>query len=621
MAARSESAAGTPDREIVLTRVFDAPRELVFAAWTDPNHVARWWGPRGFTTTTREMEVRPGGVWRFVMHGPDGTDYPNKIVFLEVARPDRLVYQHAGENETDDVKFQTTVTFAEEGGKTRLTMRMVFETAAERDHVAEKYGAVEGGKQTLERLGEYLAESAPAGRQVVLTRVLDAPRELVFRAWTDPRHVARWWGPRGFTNRVHQWDARPGGGIRLDMVAPDGAVFPMGGSFHEVASPERLVFTSTALNDEAGVAQLEAVNTITLAEHGGKTTLTVRAVVVKAGPAAAGALVGMEAGWGQSLDRLAGDLAGTEIAGAPDLEIVSTRVFDAPRERVFEAFADPDQLKHWWGPNGFTTTIHQFDLRPGGTWRFVMHGPDGTDYHNESVFAEVVRPERIAFEHRKPIHKFWMTMTFAEEGGRTRLTWRMLHDSAEECAKMRAFVPAANEQNFDRLAAHLKAAPADAGFTITRTFDAPRYLVFKAWTETSHLTRWFGPKGFTTLSAKNDLRPGGVFHYQMRSPDGREMWGKWVYREIAPPERLAFVASFSDEAGNTTRAPFSADWPLEVLSTVTFAEHGGKTTLTMRGVPLNATEAERRTFEAGHGSMQKGWTGTLDQLAEHLARA
>ena len=266
MAVRSEPAAVSPDREIVISRVLDAPRELVFAAWTDPRHVTRWWGPRGFTTTTAEMDVRPGGVWRFVMHGPDGTDYPNKIVFLEVARPDRLVYQHAGEGETDDVKFHTTVTFAEQGGKTKLTLRMVFDTAEERNTVVEKYGAVEGGKQTLERLGEHLATLAPAGQQVVFTRVFDAPRELVFRAWTDPKHVARWWGPKEFTNRVGEWDARPGGGIRLDMVGPDGTAYPMGGVFHEVAAPERLVFTSTAFEDEPGNPKLEAINTVTFAE-------------------------------------------------------------------------------------------------------------------------------------------------------------------------------------------------------------------------------------------------------------------------------------------------------------------------------------------------------------------
>src|SRR3977135_379237 len=111
----------------------------------------------GFTTTTDEMEVKPGGVWRFVMHGPDGTDYKNKIVFLSVVRPERLVYRHAGDAGTDPVRFHVTVTFAAQGSKTRLTMASIFETAEERNRVVEKYGAIEGGKQTLSRLAEHLA--------------------------------------------------------------------------------------------------------------------------------------------------------------------------------------------------------------------------------------------------------------------------------------------------------------------------------------------------------------------------------------------------------------------------------------------------------------------------------
>ena len=164
-------------------------------------------------------------------------------------------------------------------------------------------------------------------------------------------------------------------------------------------------------------------------------------------------------------------------------------------------------------------------------------------------------------------------------------------------------------------------APSDLEFVITRVFDAPRKLVWKAWTERERLMRWFGPKGFTMRAATLDFRPGGVFHYCLRSPDGQEIWGKFVYREIAAPERIVLVNSFSDEKGNLTHHPMSPTWPLEMLSTTTFTEHDGKTTITVRWAPLNATEFERKTFEAGHESMQKGWTGTLDQLAEYLAKA
>jgi uncharacterized protein YndB with AHSA1/START domain len=147
----------------------------------------------------------------------------------------------------------------------------------------------------------------------------------------------------------------------------------------------------------------------------------------------------------------------TPNKNSSDREIVSARTFTAPRERVFNAFSDPRQLAQWWGPQGFTNTIHEFDLRPGGMWRLVMHAPDGKDYANESRFAEVVRPERIVFQHLEPVHGFRMTMTFSEQAGKTTLTWRMLFDSTDECAKVRSFITVANEQNFDRLQAHLNA--------------------------------------------------------------------------------------------------------------------------------------------------------------------
>lgn len=154
--AESETTAAA-EREISLTRVFDAPRELVFDAWTDPEQVVQWWGPRGFTTTIHEMDVRPGGIWRFVMHGPDGTDYDNRVEFVEVTKPARLVYNHGPDGESEGPSFRVTVTFDEEGGKTRLTLRLVFASVAERDRAVE-FGALEGGNQTLERLAEYLAK-------------------------------------------------------------------------------------------------------------------------------------------------------------------------------------------------------------------------------------------------------------------------------------------------------------------------------------------------------------------------------------------------------------------------------------------------------------------------------
>lgn len=147
------------DREIVIARVFTAPRELVWAALTQPEHVANWWGPHGFTTTTETMDVRPGGMWKHVMRGPDGQLYPNKSTFKEVVKPERLVYSHGGGRTEGGrgARFVATWTLDEIApGQTRVTIRMVFPSAEDRDFVVKEYGAIEGGRQTLTRLGEYL---------------------------------------------------------------------------------------------------------------------------------------------------------------------------------------------------------------------------------------------------------------------------------------------------------------------------------------------------------------------------------------------------------------------------------------------------------------------------------
>lgn len=149
-------ASPSSDREIIVSRVIDGPRDLVFEAYTNPKHLAHWWGPNGFTTTTRAFDFRPGGVWDFVMHGPDGTDYPNWIEWREIEPPARLVFLH-GQRSGDERAFLSTVTLVERGDATEVTMRSVFKTKAQRDEVVARYDAIEGGKQTLARLELYMA--------------------------------------------------------------------------------------------------------------------------------------------------------------------------------------------------------------------------------------------------------------------------------------------------------------------------------------------------------------------------------------------------------------------------------------------------------------------------------
>jgi uncharacterized protein YndB with AHSA1/START domain len=149
-------------------------------------------------------------------------------------------------------------------------------------------------------------------------------------------------------------------------------------------------------------------------------------------------------------------------------------------------------------------------------------------------------------------------------------------------------------------------------FVITRTFDAPRDRLWKAWTERDRLRQWFTPKGFKMTTATLDLRPGGMFHYCMRLADGKEMWGKFVYRVINAPERIGVVNAFSNEAGGLARHPMSPIWPREMLSTFTLAGRQDD-----RHDRVDSTEEERKNFDGTHDGMKQGWTGTFDQLAEY----
>ncbi|GBG09711.1 polyketide cyclase [Paenibacillus agaridevorans] len=158
------------------------------------------------------------------------------------------------------------------------------------------------------------------------------------------------------------------------------------------------------------------------------------------------------------------------------------------------------------------------------------------------------------------------------------------------------------------------------GVFLKREFNAPRELVYKVWTEPDHFGNWWGPQGFTLEVVKMDVRPGGMFFGCQKSPDGQHiMWGKFVYQEVQPPEKLVWVQSFSDEDGNTIRAPFNPQWPLEILNVLTLEESEGKTVLTLQGGPLNASDEEQAAYDAMAPMAAKGMEGTFEQLANYLS--
>jgi len=293
----SDTLSTTADRELIITRLLNAPISLVWEVWTNPEHIKNWWGPNGFYNTIFEMDMRPGGTWDFMMHGPDGTDYKNKSVFKEIVKYKKIVYEHI-----TGPKFLATVEFEERDNKTFLKWHMLFETKEEFIRTVKTFKADEGLKQNITKLESYL-ETGYAADELVITRLINAPIELVFKAWTDEKMLAKWWGPHGITNPVCQWNAEPGGKIYIDMKDVDGTVYPMDGEIHEVDPPRKVRFTAAAL-DENNCRFFEVMNTVTLVEENDKTRLTLHLKVSNIKPGADQYLKGINTGWGQSIERL-----------------------------------------------------------------------------------------------------------------------------------------------------------------------------------------------------------------------------------------------------------------------------------------------------------------------------
>lgn len=308
-------------------------------------------------------------------------------------------------------------------------------------------------------------------------------------------------------------------------------------------------------------------------------------------------------------------------------EIVMSRVFHAPRDLVWRAWTEPQHVARWWGPRGFRTETKQMDLRVGGVWQHVMVGPDGARYPNKSIFKDIVPQERVVYSHGGgredgPGATFTATWTFeVVDATRTRLTGRLTFpDAAARDFVAKEFgAVEGGQQTLERLSEYLPGLQGQP-FVISREFNATRDLMWQVWTQPEHFGRWFGPKGVVVNLAKMDLRAGGMLHYSMKTADGKDLWGRAMYREVVPSSRLVWINSFSDPAGGITPHPFTPDpWPLQLLTEITFVESAGRTTVTVNWLPYEASEVEWQTFDKNRESMKGGWGGTLDQLGAHLA--
>ena len=304
-------------------------------------------------------------------------------------------------------------------------------------------------------------------------------------------------------------------------------------------------------------------------------------------------------------------------------EILLMRTFQAPVAAVYRAQLDAASIPKWWGPRGYTTIVEKFETRVCGQWRIIQQDGKGQAHAFRGEFRELVPNSRIVrtFEYEPMAgHISLETMTLEESSGGTLVTVLVRFESQKDRDGMyNGGMEWGSNQTFERLEETL--AMRDDDFLITRTFDAPRDLVFDAWTKPEHLAKWMGPKGSESRYETADVRPGGMSFYFMKAPNGFEMWGKIFYREITRPERLVYVQYFADESGAIARHPFSPNWPREMLTTATFEEEpGGRTKVSLRWTPITMSAEERAVFAEGKKGATMGWGGSFDVLDELLAQ-
>jgi uncharacterized protein YndB with AHSA1/START domain len=309
MAARSKSST------ISITRVYDAPLQAVWEAWTIPEEVAQWWGPRGFTITTHSHDLRTGGHWHYTMHGPDGTDYENTTQYLEVVPGERMVYDHGGHRDRPPL-FRVTALFTERNGRTQLDMSMTFATP---EIAEETRGFIRkaGGEGTWDRLAEYLVKHQTGREQFFITRSFDAPIERMYEMWSDPEHLAQWLPPTGATMRYLRMEPRVGGTSFYAMTMPGGQT--MYGLIRYIAldAPTRIAYTQQFCDDKERVVRppffkdwpLAMLSTIELTAEGpDRTRVKVRWEPQDATAADLAEFVkqrgGMTMGWTGSFDKL-----------------------------------------------------------------------------------------------------------------------------------------------------------------------------------------------------------------------------------------------------------------------------------------------------------------------------
>jgi uncharacterized protein YndB with AHSA1/START domain len=304
-------------------------------------------------------------------------------------------------------------------------------------------------------------------------------------------------------------------------------------------------------------------------------------------------------------------------------EIRITRLYDAPVKAVWDAWTDPQQVAQWWGPRGFTITHHSRDFKPGGTWHYTMHGPDGVDYPNKTLYHEIVPYSRMVYDHggyddRPPL--FRVTVQFTEVDGKTTLDMWMSFATPEVAKEMGAFIKkAGGNGTWDRLGEYLaKQSTGIEKFIINRSFAVPVEQLYEMWTNPEHLCQWLPPTGFTMKMINGDIRTGGGAFFSMSNGQGITFHCKTKYLSVQKPNTVVYTQQFCDADGKICRHPLAPVWPESMLTSVLLTpEDDQLTRVTVCSEPFDgATPAEIQAFSDARTGMTGGWTGSFDKLEE-----
>ena len=306
-------------------------------------------------------------------------------------------------------------------------------------------------------------------------------------------------------------------------------------------------------------------------------------------------------------------------------EISITRVYDAPVKAVWDAWTDPKQVAKWWGPRGFSITTHSKELKPGGHWNYTMHGPDGTDYPNKTVYHEIEKFKRLVYDHGANDEQpalFRVTVEFKDMGKKTMMEMTMAFATPEMAAESKKFIKLANgNSTWDRLAEFLEAEKnGKEVFVINRSFDAPIEMLFEMCVNPKHFAQWLGPEGTAMEYLQAEIAEGKTTFFKMTYDSGLAMYGKMTYLKIERPTRLEYTQIFCDEKGNLSKHPNVPIWPDQLRTRFFLAQEGeNQTRLTIIWEPTgNYSAEELKAFVDMKSGMTQGWNQSFDKLEAYL---